>query len=116
MNKHLARTLLAIGTVWLTSVNLLHAGAENKQEHMDNALHYLQDAKQSPHPAELLHSAKKALEVARHNKGGFREVALGIVDKAIAEAQAGDQQKMIEKINAAIAEIHNGMAHAPGSR
>ena len=80
---------------------------------MENALHFLQDAKKSEHPVELLRSAKKELEKASHNKGGFRPVAIEIVEKAIAESEAGNTQKMVEKIDSAIANIHTGMYKAP---
>jgi hypothetical protein len=116
IHKHIVRSLLTLGAAWLTSATPLHAGAEANQPHMESALHYLQDAKKSDSPMPLLNSAKAELGKSAHNKGGFRENAMGYVDKAVAEAQGGDKQKMIEKIDAAIAVIHSGMAHAPGSR
>ncbi|MEI9895546.1 MAG: hypothetical protein WDN28_17055 [Chthoniobacter sp.] len=105
-----------ICAAFLASATLLHAGAEAKQPHMESALHYLQDAKKAENPLPLLNSAKEELHRGAHNKHGFRDTSMDIVEAAIALAQSGDRQKTEEKINAAIANIHDAMAHAPGSR
>ena len=113
MNTRLLKLSLIVSAVSLAGLGTLQAGAENHQPHMLNALHLLQDAKKSDHPASLLHSAKEELQHASHNKGGYRPIAIEIVDKAIAEAEVGDPQKMLDKINSAIATIHTGMSKAP---
>jgi len=38
--------------------------------------------------------------------------AIGLVDQAISEAKAGDMEKMRQKVDAAIANIHSGMSKA----
>jgi hypothetical protein len=83
---------------------------------MEAALQALKDAKKSPAPAALLSTAKAELHKASHNKGGLRVEGIDMVDQAITEAQYGRHDKMIQKIDAAIADIHSGMAHAPGRR
>jgi len=116
MTTHPTKFILTVFAAFLASIALLQAETEEKQPHMESALHFLQEAKTSDTPAKLLTSAKEELEKARHNKHGFRDTSLEIVDKALALAAAGDHDKMIEKIDAAIANIHDGMAHAPGRR
>lgn len=108
--------LLLLCALCLPAFGSLRAAEEDLQPHMDEALHFLQDAKKAGDPLPLLHSAREALEKAAHNKHGYREVAMGLVDRAIDEAQAGSTQNMINKINAAIAQIHTAMFKAPGRR
>lgn len=115
--KNLAsRILLLLCAFLLAGARLGFSEAEERQPHMDAALQALQDAKKSPAPVALLNTAKDELHKAKHKKGGFRVESLDMVDQAIAEAQTGNHDKMIQKIDAAIADIHNGMAHAPGRR
>jgi len=111
-----AKFILILCAAFLASVGMLHAAAEARQPRMEKAIDLLQEAKISAVPLQYLQSAKTVLEHAAHNKGGFRIVALEIVDRAIDAARSGDNPKMIVKINAAIANIHSGMAHAPGPR
>ena len=116
MKTYRAKFVLILFTVFLAAVGMARAGAEARQPHMEAALHFLQDAKKSDTPVQLLKSAREQLHKAVHDKHGFRVVSLEIVDKAIEAAETGDTQKMIEKIDAAIANVHDAMAHAPGSR
>jgi hypothetical protein len=71
------RTLFAL-LVFLTLVAGFVAGCASGggQPHMAAAL-------------DQLRSARSELEAAEANKGGHRERAIGIVDSAIAEVQAG---------------------------
>lgn len=110
------RTLLILCAFLLAGARLGFSAAEDRQEHMEAALQSLQEAKKSPTPAASLHTAKEELQKARHKKGGFRVDAIEFVDQALTEAQAGSHDRMIQKIDAAIADIHSGMAHAPGRR
>jgi len=116
MKTHLAKFILILSTVFLAAGGMARAGAEGGQPHMEAALHFLQDAKTSATPAQALHSAKEELQRAAHNKRGFRIVSLEKIDQAIEAAGTGDTQKMIEKIDATIADVHDAMAHSPGSR
>ncbi len=108
-----SRIAVIFCVAFLAALGTLQAQPEYEQPHMEAALHFLQDAKKSEQPVSLLHSAKSELEKATHNKGGYRVKAIGIVDEAVAEGESGDTQKMIEKINAAIAAIHTGMYKSP---
>lgn len=110
------RLIVLLSAFLLVGARLGFSAAEDRQQHMEAALQALQDAKKSDAPAAALHKAKEALHKARHNKDGGRLESLEMVDQAIAEAEAGHHDKMIQKIDAAIADIHNGMAHAPGRR
>jgi hypothetical protein len=79
------------------------------QPHMRNTIDLLQDAKKSAHPLPLLEAAHHQLATAKHDKGGERKEALPILKEAIAEARAGDHQKMVEKIDHVIAKVHAGI-------
>lgn len=115
--KNIAFRLLFIACALLFVTNRVSfAAEEDRQGHMEAALKSLQEAKKSDAPGALLHTAKEELHKARRNKGGFKLEANEFVDQAIAEAEAGHHEKMIEKIDAAIANLHSGMAHAPGRR
>lgn len=82
------------------------------QPHMRAALELLQSAKKSDQPLPMLNAAKKKLEDAPKNKAGGRKQALEAVNDAIAELRTGDKKKMGEKIDSAIANIHQGMDNA----
>jgi len=110
MKTFAIKLILLLCGLSFANFGVLRAQPEDQQPHMEDALHFLQDAKKSDAPVALLNSAREALSQAKHNKAGFRKRALGIVDDAIALAQSGDHQRMINKINAAIAEIHTAMS------
>jgi len=110
MKTFASKLILLLCGLSLVNFGVLRAQPEDQQPHMEEALHFLQDAKKSDAPVALLNSAKEALSHAARNKAGFRKKALGIVDDAIALAQGGDHQRMLDKINAAIAEIHTAMS------
>jgi hypothetical protein len=116
MKAHPIKVLLVLVTLLLASLDTIRAAAEENQPRMEAALHDLQAAKTSDTPAKDLHAAKDELQKARRNKRGLREVSIAKVDEAIAAAEAGDKDKLIIKIDAAIADIHNAMAHASGAR
>jgi len=111
MNK-LSRILGFTCMVMLSPMSTVQGAAENTQPKMEKAVHDLQEAKQSKDPMPLLEAAKKALKHASKNKHGGRAAAIGLVDQAIQEAASGDKEKMRQKIDAAIANIHNGMSKA----
>jgi hypothetical protein len=68
------KKVVAIG---LASALLFSAGVViGAQPHMQNAL-------------EALHNANSELEKASHNKGGHRERAIELINKAIYEVQDG---------------------------
>lgn len=86
--------------------------AADKQPHMEAALELLQAAKASDNPLPMLKSAKKHLVKADNNKGGARVQALESLNEAIAQVQVGNKEKAKQKINAAIANVQNGMGNA----
>lgn len=112
---HLMPTLIhrILGVVCITIFAqslVLQAAPENKQPNMEKALHDLQDAKQSKEPIPLVEEARKTLKHATHNKDGFRLDAIAQINKAIDDAKAGDMEKMRQKADAAIANLHAGMS------
>jgi hypothetical protein len=78
------------------------------QPHMTAAIELLQAAKKSDQPLPMLNSAKKHLEGSKKNKAGARVEAIAAVNDAIAELRVGDKKKMVQKIDLAIANIHQG--------
>lgn len=105
--------VMAVTSVFiLCQTSLLRAAAETKQYNMEATVHDLQDAKQSDKPLNYLESAKKALQHAKHNKHGEKHAAMALIDEAIERARAGDLEKMRQKIDAAIADLHSGMSKA----
>jgi len=68
----LKKSLVLVAACALMSLPSVQAG----QPHMQNALMHLRQA-------------RAALENAEHNKGGHRERAVELVEKAIAEVEAG---------------------------
>ena len=73
------------------------------------ALDELQAAKNAADPMPLLESAKNRIGKAnKGNKGGDKEDVIDKIDEAIKELQAGNKSKMEQKINAAIANLHQG--------
>ena len=79
---------------------------------MKAAVELLQRAQGAHEPIPLLRAARKELEEAEHDKGGFRAEAIKIIDHAIVEGEAGRPVKMEEHIAEAITAIHEGMAKA----
>ncbi|MEA3188295.1 MAG: hypothetical protein QOD99_2125 [Chthoniobacter sp.] len=97
--------LTVVATITLTFFAAI-AGAE--QPRMDNAIDLLQSAKTVEKPLPVLKAAKEALQKAARNKKGHRIEAIGLVDEAIAEAVTGNHDKMVQKVNHAISQIHAG--------
>ncbi len=98
--------------VMFAHLSAVQAASENKQPTMEQALHDLQEAKRAADPMSLLEAAKKTLKHAKQNKHGSRLDAIALVDEAISMAKAGDMEKMRQKVDAAIANIHSGMSGA----
>jgi len=111
-----AKFILILTVGFLAAGGLVQGAAEERQPHMEAALHFLQEAKTSASPGEALHSAKHELDIAAHNKHGWRVISLEKLDQAIQALEAGDTQRMKEKIDATIADVHDAMAHANGRR
>jgi tetratricopeptide (TPR) repeat protein len=86
------------------------AKGDPTQPRMENAIEQLEAAKTAERPLPDLEAARKALKNARQNKDGQRLDALGFVNEAIEYAKAGDKEKMLERINKAIANAKSGMA------
>lgn len=76
------------------------------------AIERLQSAKKSNAPVPLFQDAHKLLKNATGIKGSIRLEAQQLIKEATAEAQAGNKQKMEQKVNAAIAKIQKGVANA----
>jgi hypothetical protein len=76
MKLTLAHLLLALSFGTMVTTGVLIETARADQPHMVNAL-------------DDLRAARHQLEVARADKGGHREAAIGIIDNAIAEVKAG---------------------------
>ena len=99
---------LIIAVLAVLVLLLSHAPVFAEQPHMAAALELLQAAKKSDQPLPMLKSAKKHLEDAKKNKAGARVEAIAAVNDAIAELRVGDKKKMAQKIDSAIANIHQG--------
>jgi hypothetical protein len=82
------------------------------QPHMRAAIELLQAAKKAEKPLPMLSAAKKHIQKAAKNKKGERIDALKAVNEAIACATVGDKEKLEQKVNHAIAQLHSGMAKA----
>lgn len=77
--------------------------------HQNKALDDLQAAKKADDPMPLLQSAKEHLTKAnKGNKFGDRKDALNKLEEAISELKAGNKSKMVQKINATIANLQQG--------
>lgn len=110
MSTFLSKVIAVASVAVLCQTALVRAESETKQYNMEATVHDLQDAKKSDKPLEGLESAKKALQHAKHNKHGERHAAMAFIDEAIERARAGDLEKMKQKIDAAIADLHSGMS------
>ncbi|MFN2507562.1 MAG: hypothetical protein ABR589_02180 [Chthoniobacterales bacterium] len=108
--KLLLMTLSAILLVCFADAPVALAAPDQPQ--MRAAIDLLNAAKKAENPLPVLRAAKKHLEKGRHNKGGERRDALEAVNAAIAEATVGDKNKMNQKIDHAVAQIHLGMSKA----
>lgn len=107
MKQHcriLLRTSFVVLILGIATTSL-HADLPQQRKAIDE----LQAAKTSSDPLPLLESAKARLGKAnKGNKAGDRDDAVDKVQEAIDELKAGDKKKMEQKINAAIANIHQG--------
>jgi len=110
MNTRLLVTLLAISAIFIFGTAIAPAAPD--QPHMRAAVDLLNAAKTAENPLPALRAAKKHLHAARRNKRGERRDALEAVDEAIALATVGDKNKMRQKIDHAVAQIHSGMSKA----
>jgi hypothetical protein len=107
------KTNLLFGAVFLALVAFVGTlVAAPDQPHMRAAVELLQSAKMADKPLPMLTAAKKHIQKARPNKKGERYDALEAVNEAIALATTGDREKMEQKINHAISQLHSGMAKA----
>jgi len=79
MKITLTHLLIAFTLGLLLSSGILVQNAFAGQPHMVNAL-------------EDLRAARHELEIAEHNKGGYREQAIGTIDQAIAQVKAGMEE------------------------
>jgi hypothetical protein len=104
--------LATLGILALCFTAILDAAPPPDQPRMRAALELLQSAKESKNPMPMLTAAKKKLQNAGKNKAGDRVEAIGYVNEAIAQAQTGNLEKMKQKVDAAIANIHQGMGNA----
>jgi len=107
MKQRLRILLHAAFVIFMLGISAtpLHADLPNQRKAIDD----LQAAKKASDPMPLLLSAKGHLTKAnKGNKGGDRDDALDKLEEAIKELKAGDKKKMEQKINATIANIHQG--------
>jgi hypothetical protein len=98
---HASFVMLMLG---ITATPLL-ADLPNQNKALDD----LQAAKKADDPMPLLQSAKERLTKAnKGNKFGDRKDALNKLEEAINELKAGNKSKMVQKINATIANLQQG--------
>jgi len=76
MKINLAHLLIAFTLGIVLASGILVQNAYAAQPHMINAL-------------ENLRAARHELEIAEHDKGGYRDRAMGTIDEAIAQVKAG---------------------------
>jgi hypothetical protein len=93
-----------------TGLNALASHSPN----LDAAIACLKDAKAADDPIPKLKESIKWLNRATNQKGGKKEEAIGLVNDAIALVQSGDKDAATEKIDHAIAEIHDAAIHIGG--
>ena len=107
MKHHLTRLVLRMTCAMLLLGMTTIARADLPQQR--KALDELQAAKKADDPLPLLESAKNRITKAnKGNKGGDKEDVIDKIDEAIKELKAGNRSKMEQKINAAIANLHQG--------
>jgi hypothetical protein len=107
MKQHLQRLLRAACVLCTLALaaSPLPADLPNQRKAIDD----LQAAKKAADPIALLESVKSHLSKAnKGNKFGDRNDALDKLEEAINELKAGNRSKMDQKINATIANIHQG--------
>ncbi|HBJ85228.1 MAG TPA: hypothetical protein DDZ88_15415 [Verrucomicrobiales bacterium] len=105
--KHTYRLILRVTCAMLLLSNATLVLADLPQQR--KALDELQAAKKAADPLPLLESAKTRITNAnKGNKGGDKGDVIDKIDEAIQELQAGNRSKMEQKINAAIANLHQG--------
>jgi hypothetical protein len=81
---------------------------------MNQVLNALRNAKTSASPLIALQAASKALHKGRHLTG-YRAEAITLVDKAIADLNAGDRAAADKSIDAAIVTMEK-LVVGPGGR
>lgn len=107
MKQHLRHLLQAPLVLLLLAFTATVVLADFPQQR--KALDELQAAKKADDPMLLLESARNRIANAnKGNKGGDKEDVLDKIDEAIRELKAGNKGKMEQKINAAIANLHQG--------
>ena len=80
------------------------------QPRMHEALDALHRAKTSANPIADLQAASLALQHGAHNKAGYRIEAIPIVERAIAELNAGERVAADKSIDAAISKVEKAVA------
>src|SRR4051812_1558340 len=103
--------------LWLVAMlfffGLLPIAKADVQPHMKRALVLLRTPKDADHPKPTLVAARDELKDAKKNKGGSIAQAMKDLDEAIALVTTGaDKDKVKQKINAAIANVQNGMGNS----
>ncbi len=78
---------------------------------MELAVQYLQDALKAEDPVPLMRQAKEDLQRVKKEKAGFRDKAIALIDIGLADAQAGNKEKVHGDITTALAAIQSGMSH-----
>jgi isocitrate/isopropylmalate dehydrogenase len=79
------------------------------QPRMHEALDALHRAKTSANPIADLQAAALALRHGAHNKAGYRVEAIPIVERAIAELNAGERVAADKSIDAAINKVEKAV-------
>jgi len=79
------------------------------QPRMHEALDALHQAKTSANPVADLQAASLALRHGSHNKAGYRAEAIPIVERAIAELNAGERIAADKSIDAAISKVEKAV-------
>jgi len=105
--KHTLRLLVRVACAMLlfSTSTVVHADFPQQRKALDE----LQAAKKAADPMPLLESAKTRITKApKGNKGGDKEDVIDKIDEAIEQLKAGNKSKMEQKINAAIANLHQG--------
>lgn len=105
--NHILRLLVraACAVIMLSTVTSVRADLPKQRRALDE----LQAAKTADDPMPLLKSARDHISDAnKGNKGGDKGDVIGKIDEAIKECKAGNKEKMAQKINAAISNLHQG--------
>jgi hypothetical protein len=96
---------LACAVLLFSSSTMVRADLPQQRKALDE----LQAAKKADDPLPLLESAKDRITKAnKGNRGGDKKDVIAKIDEAIQELKAGNKNKMEQKINAAIANLHQG--------